>query len=83
MAEEYSGMRTASSSFWTGFTSAAALLYKAIGRRLTCVFVDHGLLRKGESDTEPEDAFAHLNKLIPCRENAFLFNKRLSPAGKV
>ncbi len=43
-------MHTASSSFWAGFTSAAALLYKAIGRRLTCVFVDHGLLRKGESD---------------------------------
>ncbi len=28
----------------------AALLYRAIGDRLTCVFVDHGLLRKGESD---------------------------------
>ncbi len=29
---------------------AAALLSRAIGRRLTCVFVDHGLLRKGEFD---------------------------------
>ena len=29
---------------------AAALIYRAIGDRLTCVFVDHGLLRKGESD---------------------------------
>ena len=28
---------------------AAALLYRAIGSRLTCVFVDHGLLRKDES----------------------------------
>ena len=27
---------------------AAALLSRAIGKRLTCVFVDHGLLRKGE-----------------------------------
>jgi GMP synthase (glutamine-hydrolysing) len=27
---------------------AAALLHKAIGRQLTCVFVDNGLLRKGE-----------------------------------
>ena len=26
---------------------AAALIYRAIGSRLTCVFVDHGLLRKG------------------------------------
>ena len=29
---------------------AAALIYRAIGNRLTCVFVDHGLLRKGESE---------------------------------
>ena len=27
--------------------------------------------------TEPEDAFRHLDNLTPCRENAFLFNKRL------
>ena len=29
---------------------AAALLYKAIGDKLVCVFVDHGLLRKDEGD---------------------------------
>ena len=29
---------------------AAALLHKAIGDDLVCVFVDHGLLRKGEGD---------------------------------
>ena len=29
---------------------AAVLLHKAIGRNLTCVFVDHGLLRKVEGD---------------------------------
>ncbi len=29
---------------------AAALLHKAAGENLTCVFVDHGLLRKGEGD---------------------------------
>jgi len=28
----------------------AALLHKAIGNQLTCIFVDHGLLRKGEAD---------------------------------
>ena len=28
----------------------AALLHKAIGKQLTCVFVDHGLLRYGEGD---------------------------------
>lgn len=29
---------------------AAVLLHKAIGKNLVCVFVDHGLLRKGEGD---------------------------------
>ena len=29
---------------------AAVLLSKAIGKQLTCVFVDHGLLRKNEGD---------------------------------
>lgn len=30
---------------------AAALVYKAIGDRLTCIFVDTGLLRKGERES--------------------------------
>ena len=29
---------------------AAALLQRAVGRQLTCIFVDHGLLRKDEGD---------------------------------
>lgn len=29
---------------------AAVLIHEAIGDQLTCVFVDHGLLRKGEAD---------------------------------
>ncbi|MBQ3334461.1 MAG: glutamine-hydrolyzing GMP synthase [Eubacteriaceae bacterium] len=29
---------------------AAALVYRAIGQNLTCIFVDHGLLRKNEGD---------------------------------
>ena len=37
----------------------AALIYRAIGSRLTCVFVDHGLLRKGESD-QVVHVFSHL-----------------------
>ena len=31
-------------------TVAAALVHKAVGNQLTCMFVDHGLLRKGEGD---------------------------------
>ncbi len=33
----------------------AALLHKAIGEQLTCVFVDHGLLRKGEAEQVRDD----------------------------
>ena len=36
---------------------AAALLDRAIGENLTCIFVDHGLMRKNEGD-EVEAAFA-------------------------
>ena len=35
---------------------AAVLLSKAVGKQLTCVFVDHGLLRKNEGDAV-EDVF--------------------------
>lgn len=35
---------------------AAVLLSKAVGKQLTCVFVDHGLLRKNEGD-EVESVF--------------------------
>ncbi len=39
---------------------AAALLAEAVGNQLTCVFVDHGLMRKNEGD-EVEAAFAKWN----------------------
>ncbi len=37
---------------------AAALVQRAIGSRLTCVFVDHGLLRKGEAGQVEKDFVA-------------------------
>ena len=40
---------------------AAALVHRAVGDQLTCVFVDHGLLRSGEAE-QVEDTFRrHLN----------------------
>jgi GMP synthase (glutamine-hydrolysing) len=30
---------------------AAVMIHKAVGKQLTCIFVDHGLLRKDEGDT--------------------------------
>ena len=47
----------------------AALVYKAIGSRLTCVFVDHGLLRKGESD-QVSHVFSHLFPVRFIRSDA-------------
>ncbi len=37
---------------------AAAVVQRAIGDRLTCVFVDHGLLRKGEAEQVESDFVA-------------------------
>jgi GMP synthase (glutamine-hydrolysing) len=37
---------------------AAALVQRAIGDRLTCVFVDHGLLRQGEAEQVEQDFVA-------------------------
>jgi GMP synthase (glutamine-hydrolysing) len=37
---------------------AAALIQKAVGNQLTCVFVDHGLLRSGESEQVQRDFVA-------------------------
>ncbi|GAB3251177.1 glutamine-hydrolyzing GMP synthase [Arthrobacter pigmenti] len=37
---------------------AAALVQKAVGEQLTCVFVDHGLLREGEAEQVERDFVA-------------------------
>ena len=37
---------------------AAALVHRAVGEQLTCVFVDHGLLRKGEAEQVKHDFVA-------------------------
>jgi len=52
---------------------AAALMAEAIGSQLTCVFVDHGLMRKNEGD-EVEAAFAKwdLNFVRANAEERFL-----------
>jgi GMP synthase (glutamine-hydrolysing) len=39
---------------------AAALLHRAIGERLTCVFVDHGLLRQNEAEQVMDTFGTHL-----------------------
>src|SRR5207245_7461109 len=41
-----------------GSAGAAAVVQRAVGDRLTCVFVDHGLLRKGEAEQVERDFVA-------------------------
>jgi GMP synthase (glutamine-hydrolysing) len=40
---------------------AALLVHKAVGEQLTCVFVDHGLLRKGEAEQVVETFDGHFH----------------------
>src|SRR5690625_1439830 len=52
----------------------AALIHKAIGDQLTCIFVDHGLLRKNEADEVMklfEDDF-HMNIIKIDAQDRFL-----------
>src|SRR6266542_2238849 len=44
--------------FLYDFAVAAALVHKAVGDQLTCVFVDHGLLRAGEAEQVEKDYVA-------------------------
>lgn len=53
---------------------AAVLVHKAIGDNLTCIFVDHGLLRKKERE-EVERVFRdefHMNLIVVDAEDRFL-----------
>ena len=53
---------------------AAALVQKAVGDQLTCVFVDHGLLRTGEAEQVKEDFVAAMgvNLVVVDAEEQFL-----------
>ncbi|WP_312776096.1 glutamine-hydrolyzing GMP synthase [Corynebacterium variabile] len=55
---------------------AAALVQRAIGDRLTCVFVDHGLLRKGEREQVETDFVAATGaKLVTVDEREAFLSK--------
>lgn len=53
---------------------AAILVHKAVGDNLTCIFVDHGLMRKGEAE-KVEEAFRkhfHINLVHVKAQDRFL-----------
>jgi GMP synthase (glutamine-hydrolysing) len=56
---------------------AAALIHQAIGRRLTCVFVDNGLLRKGERAVVEELYRKHFRIDVRVVDASALFLRRL------
>jgi GMP synthase (glutamine-hydrolysing) len=56
----------------------AALLHKAIGDQLTCIFVDHGLLRKGEAEQVRDDFAAALGIRLIYAEARQRFLDRLA-----
>ncbi len=57
---------------------AAVLIHQAIGDQLTCVFVDHGLLRKGEAEEVVSLFGGHYNIPLIHRDASDLFLGRLA-----
>lgn len=56
---------------------AAALIHKAIGRQLTCIFVDNGLLRAGEKRAVRKLFSGHFNMRLKVVDAADRFLKKL------
>ena len=52
---------------------AAVLIHEAIGEQLTCIFVDHGLLRQGEAEQVVETFRDRFNIRLVHRDAADLF----------
>ncbi len=57
---------------------AAVLIHEAIGEQLTCIFVDHGLLRAGEGEAVVELFRNHYNIALVHRDARALFLGRLA-----
>ena len=57
---------------------AAVLIHEAIGDQLTCIFVDHGLLRAGEADQVVELFRGHYNIPLVHSDAAELFLGKLA-----
>jgi GMP synthase (glutamine-hydrolysing) len=57
---------------------AAALVHEAVGDQLSCIFVDHGLLREGEAEQVEETFRGHFNIDLVHVKAADRFLERLS-----
>ena len=56
----------------------AALLHKAIGKKLTCVFVDNGLLRKGEANQVMQTFAENMNLNVIKSDSEDIFLRHLN-----
>ena len=57
---------------------AAVLIHEAVGEQLTCIFVDHGLLRAGEAEEVVNLFRDHYNIPLVHRDAAELFLGKLA-----
>jgi GMP synthase (glutamine-hydrolysing) len=57
---------------------AAVLIHEAVGDQLTCIFVDHGLLRQGEGEAVVELFRNHYNIALVHRDAGALFLGKLA-----
>ncbi len=58
-------------------TVTAVLVHKAIGKRLTCIFVDNGVLRSGEAQKVERTLRKHFRMNIDCVDASERFLRRL------
>jgi len=59
----------------------AALLYRAIGKQLQCIFVDNGLLRKGEAESVESVFRHHFGMALTVVDASARFLKELEGVG--
>jgi GMP synthase (glutamine-hydrolysing) len=59
-------------------TVAAVLVHRAIGKQLTCIFVDNGVLRAGEAKKVEQSLRRNFHMNINCVDASVRFLKKLS-----
>jgi GMP synthase (glutamine-hydrolysing) len=58
-------------------TVAAVLVHRAVGKQLTCIFVDNGVLRAGEAKKVEQTLRRHFRMNIDCVDASARFLKKL------
>jgi GMP synthase (glutamine-hydrolysing) len=58
-------------------TVAAVLVHRAVGKQLTCIFVDNGVLRTGEAEKVEKTLRKHFHMTIDCVDASERFLKKL------